>query len=267
MRRARPCTGAGADESGGSRDSLDSATVSEPEAFLPPGRRGISEALRRFTEELPHERRPILEFVSAVAAETTPGTSVLDLGAGDAPYRELFAHTRYVTSDWEQSMHPGARTVDVVASAEALPLADGEFGLVLCTQVLEHVPEPSAVLDECSRVLEHGGRLALTVPLLWELHELPHDYYRYTESGLRHLLGKAGFDVLAITPRSDGFTALAQLLQNLGWALGDADDGLRQQRHEARGVLALVADELERLAPLDTRRVMPLGYSAVGRKP
>ncbi|MHB8658431.1 MAG: class I SAM-dependent methyltransferase [Solirubrobacteraceae bacterium] len=236
-------------------------------ALPTPGQQGISEGLRRFTDELPRERRPILEFVIDVAAHTPVDSSVLDLGAGEAPYRELFAHTRYVTSDWSQSLHPGARDADIVAPADALPLPEASFGLVLCTQVLEHVPEPSSVLAECFRVLEPGGRLALTVPLLWELHELPHDYYRYTEPGLRHLLDKAGFTSLSITPRSDGFSAVAQLLDNLGWAMGDADDGLTAQRIEAREALVRMAKEIERLRPLDTQRIMPLGYCAEGRKP
>lgn len=232
-----------------------------------PGQRGISEALRRFSGELPHEREPILDFVMSVAAETPPGTSVLDIGAGDAPYRELFTHTKYVTTDWEQSLHPGARVADVVAPAEALPLASDSFGLVLCTQVLEHVPEPSGTLGECFRVLEPGGRLALTVPLLWELHELPHDYYRYTEPGVRHLLDKAGFVEATISPRSDGFTAVAQLLRNLAWGMGDANDGLSEQRSAARELLDVVASEIARLAPLDCQRIMPLGYTALARKP
>ena len=241
--------------------------MQEVDASTPPGQRGISEALRRFTVEMPYERGPILDFVIEVAAATPSGTRVLDVGAGDAPYRELFAHTEYVTNDWAGSEHPGARSADVIASADTLPLADASFELILCTQVLEHVPEPSDVLRECFRVLRPGGRIALTVPLLWEQHEMPYDFYRYTESGLRHQLEKAGFAELEIKPRSDGFTAVAQLLTNLGWAMGDAQDGLTAARIEAREVLAAAAKEIARLAPLDAARIMPLGYTAHGRKP
>jgi SAM-dependent methyltransferase len=247
--------------------AVDSAAVHDVPAPLPPGQRGISETLRRFTAAMPYERGPILDFVIEVAGLTASGTRVLDLGAGEAPYRELFTHTDYVTSDWSESEHPGAHSADVIASADALPLEDGSFGLILCTQVLEHVPEPSDVLDECFRVLGSGGRLALTVPLLWEQHEMPYDFYRYTESGLRHLLAKAGFTKLEITPRSDGFTAIAQLMLNLGWSMGDAPDGLTAARTEARDALAAAAEQIARLAPLDATRSMPLGYTATGRKP
>lgn len=231
------------------------------------GKLGISEALRRFTEEFRYERGPILDFIAEVAAATPPDARVLDVGSGNAPYRELFAHTRYTTNDWSDSLHAGASRADIIASADALPVPDGSFDLVICTQVLEHVAEPSAVLNELFRVLVPAGQVALTVPLLWELHELPNDYYRYTDAGMRHLLTKAGFHECRVFPRGDGFTAIAQLMYNLGWAMGDADDGLTAARIEARELLVRVADELARLAPLDVKRVMPLGFCATARKP
>ncbi len=201
-----------------------------------------------------------------VAGSTPLNAAVLDLGAGESPYRELFGHARYTTSDWTESLHVRGRRADIIASAEALPVADGSFDLVLCTQVLEHVPEPGAVLAECFRVLAPGGRVALTVPLLWELHEAPHDYFRYTEYGVRYLLNKAGFDDLQVEPRGNGFTALAQLMLNLGWAMGDAQDGLSEHRAEARAILTRLGSELASLAPLDVGKVMPLGYTATARK-
>jgi SAM-dependent methyltransferase len=242
--------------------------MTEPAAAsVPRGQRGISEALREFTAEYPFERGPILDFVLGVARATPTDASVLDLGAGNAPYRELFGHTRYQTNDWTQSLHTGALAADIVAPADALPVADSSFDLVLCTQVLEHVPEPSRVLEECRRLLVAGGRLAITVPLLWELHELPYDYYRYTSAGLRHLLEKSGFQEIEIEARSDGFSAVAQLMRNLGWGMGDADDGLTSERIEARRLLQELADQFSQLAELDVSRTMPLGYTALAVKP
>jgi SAM-dependent methyltransferase len=201
------------------------------------------------------------------ARSTPAGARVLDLGAGDAPYRELFPHVEYTTSDWESSLHEGAAQADLIAPADALPVADGSFELVLCTQVLEHVPEPDRVLAECFRVLVADGILAVTVPLLYELHELPHDYQRFTENGLRRLLSGAGFVGLEVTARSTGFAAVAQLLLNLRWAMGDAPDGLSAQRGAARELLGELAECLAELEPLDVQRSMPLGYSATARRP
>jgi len=224
--------------------------------------RGLSERLRAFVEEIPHERRSILRFVREAAERTPAGADVLDVGAGDAPYRELFAHAAYRTTDWSASVHPGARAADVVAPIDRLPLDDGVADRVLCTQVLEHVAEPGTALRELARVLRPGGRLHLTAPLVWELHELPHDYYRYTAPGLEHLLVAAGFAEIEVRPRNDAFATLAQLLLNVGHTLGSAPDGLDERRHEARLMLTDLAGQIAELGPLDTRWILPLGYAA-----
>lgn len=231
-----------------------------------PGLRGLSEALREFVAEMPHERATIAEWVAAAAREVPPGARVLDVGAGDAPYRELFAHAEYVTTDWEQSLHEGALRADVIASADALPLEDAGFDMVLLLQVLEHVPDPAAVLAELHRVLKPGGVLVLTAPLAWEQHELPHDYFRYTGPGLESLLGAAGFTEVVVEARNDSFTTLAQLLINVSWDLGSAPDGLDERRAEAGPVLRALASELAELAPLDARRALPLGFRARARR-
>ncbi len=215
---------------------------------------------------MPYERGPILEFVMEVAAATKPGTTVLDLGAGDAPYRELFAHTSYLTSDWEESVHAGGRRADIVAPGSALPIESSGVGLVLCTQVLEHVAVPGDVLGECRRILEPDGRIALTVPLVWQLHELPHDYYRYTPAGIEHLLVEAGFVDIEIRARNDAFTTLAQLMFNVAATIGRASDGLDERREEAQRLMHMLAEQLARLAPLDVNRCLPLGYAALARR-
>ena len=198
--------------------------------------RGLSEELRRFVGEMPWERSRSWR-TRGVRRPRHPGALVLDVGAGDAPYRELFHHAEYRSSDWEASPHEGARAPTSSARLE-LPLADAEIDVVLCTQVLEHVSEPAATLRRSPACCAPGGRLYLTVPLVWELHELPHDYFRFTGPGLEHLLRRAGFAGAVVEPRTDCFTTAAQLLANLGRAMGRAPDGMDARRDEVSALLA-----------------------------
>ena len=229
--------------------------------------RGHSEGLRLFVESLPHERGPILAFVERVAAGTRAGADVLDVGAGDAPYRELFSHASYRTLDWDGSPHEQAGASDIVARGEAIPLPDASCDVVVLTQVLEHVPEPHALLTEVHRILRPGGRIAVTAPLAWPLHELPDDYYRYTSAGLEHRLRAAGFDAIEVRTRNDCFTTLAELMRETGVAMGRAPDGLDSQREEAAALLATLAEQVAALAPLDAARIFPLGYEALAVRP
>jgi SAM-dependent methyltransferase len=237
-----------------------------PLAPAPRGAQEPSAELLRFTEQFPWERRTILSFVQQAAAALPRGARVLDLGAGEAPYRELFAHTDYYTSDWANSVHPGARAVDFVGSADDLPLPDRCFDAVVNTQMLEHVAEPARVLREVHRVLVPGGRFFLSVPLVWELHEEPYDFYRYTKHGLAHLLEQAGFVELTIEPRNDCFTTIAQLMRNVGAIIGSRPDGLDPQRQNAAAQLHQLADLVASFAPLDSRWLMPLGYAVTAAR-
>lgn len=221
--------------------------------------RGCSQRLRRFVAEAPLERASIFEFVAVQANRLPPGIDVLDVGAGDAPYRELFGGQRYITLDHEETPHN--RDVDLVGSADAIPADAGSFDAIVCTQVLEHVSDPGLVLHEFHRILRPGGRLIASVPFAWEEHELPHDYFRYTRPGIEYLLSDAGFDQFEVRPRTDYFTTLAQLVRNAAWATGDAPDGLDDLRIQARETLRELSDILLLLAPLDATWKFPLGFT------
>jgi SAM-dependent methyltransferase len=227
----------------------------------------ISAALRRFTAALPQERGPILDFALRVAGELEPDCRLLDVGAGESPYRELFGHVRYENTDWEHSVHPGARAVDHVGPAHELPVPDATYDAVLCTQVLEHVPNPAAVVAELARVLRPGGRLYVTVPLAWELHELPFDFFRYTPHALSRLLADAGFVDHDIRPRNDCFSTLAQLMDDIASTMGTYPDGRDGARAEAAAAMRAMAAQVAGFAELDARRVLPLGYSVAATRP
>jgi len=123
---------------------------------------------------------------------------LLDVGCGQKPYQPLFACTEYIGMDVEQSGHPHqAERVDVFYDGRTFPFPAVSFDGVVCNQVLEHVFNPDEFLCEIHRVLKPDGMLLLTVPFVWDEHEQPYDYARYTSFGLRHLLQMHGFRVVS----------------------------------------------------------------------
>jgi SAM-dependent methyltransferase len=227
----------------------------------------VSPALQAFIAEAPVARGPHVPFLRDALADLPDGSLVLDVGAGDAPYRELFARHDYRTTDWGGSFYAPEQAVDHVAPANELPLETGRVDAVVCTQVLEHLAEPGEALDEFHRVLRPGGRLIITVPLTWYLHELPHDFYRYTSYGRRHILERAGFVEIEISPMNDSPSTIAELLRHLRWILGRADDGLDERRIAAGDLLSRAATMVESVGWLDTQWLLPMSFSATARTP
>jgi SAM-dependent methyltransferase len=136
---------------------------------------------------------------------------VLDFGCGNRPYQHLLpAAVHYVGYDVDAR---GSRP-DVVGTAEKVPFRDGTFDAILSTQVLEHVAEPAAMLSEIARVLRPGGRLILSAPQYWRLHEEPHDYFRFTRHGLEHLVRRAGLEVESIKPQGGVWRLVGQAMNN-----------------------------------------------------
>lgn len=166
-----------------------------------------------------------LEELTRWFARARGGQRLLDLGCGARPYAPLYrpAYRHCFGCDVPASLHD-LSSVDFLATATALPLRDASLDCVLCTEVLEHVPDPAAALREIARVLRKGGHLILTVPFLVELHREPRDYYRYTRHGLEYLLGEAGFDLEGLSTKGD---ALAVLLAFALWPLFKGCSALR----------------------------------------
>ena len=121
---------------------------------------------------------------------------LLDVGCGTKPYRELFATDNYVGLDIDSEVARARGSADAYYSGDRFPFDDAQFQSVLCNQVLEHVFNPDEFIGEIRRVLSRGGKLLLTVPFVWDEHEQPYDYARYSSFGLHALLERQGFRVL-----------------------------------------------------------------------
>lgn len=155
----------------------------------------------RFDELRINPSRYHLESWVARAAKqgATKAFRVLDAGAGHAPYRSLFDQVTYETMDFAKVEGKAYGSLDYVCNIEAMPMPDYSYDLVICNQVLEHVPEPVAVLRELARVTKPGSQIWLSAPLFYAEHEQPYDFHRYTQFAWRTMAEKAGLIVVEIS--------------------------------------------------------------------
>lgn len=123
---------------------------------------------------------------------------LIDFGCGTKPYKDYFTNvSEYIGVDlkidgWEHRQ----KTVDFFYDGKTIPFGDNHFDGMLCTEVLEHVFNIDELLSEFQRVLKPGATALITTPFMWEEHEVPYDFARYTPFALRHLYEKHGFEVL-----------------------------------------------------------------------
>lgn len=139
------------------------------------------------------------EFLQEAADTLGPEQKVLDAGSGEGFYSSLFTHTGYESTDF-CGVDKTYGDITFICNLENIPIPAERYDAVLLTQVIEHLPNPSDVLDEIHRILKPTGKLWLTGPLFFPEHEAPYDFYRYTRYGLEHLLSRAGFQIVDLQP-------------------------------------------------------------------
>lgn len=149
-------------------------------------------------------RNSLEKFLEKYATEKR----TLDVGSGGSKYGRFFPNRLSVDID-------PLRQPDIVADAHSLPFKDGEFEMILCTEVLEHVKNPFKVEEELWRVLKPGGVLLLTTRFIFPIHDAPSDFWRFTKYGLRLIFRR--WKILEMKEEVGTVATLAVLLQRIGF--------------------------------------------------
>lgn len=138
---------------------------------------------------------------------------LVDIGCGNKPYEVWLKDkiSEYIGCDIVQS---SSNKVDVLCEANNIPLESGNYNTVLSTQVIEHVEDHQGLVNEAFRLLKSGGYFILSGPFYWNLHEEPHDYFRFTKHGFRYILEKAGFEVIEINENGGAWATLGQVINH-----------------------------------------------------
>jgi len=207
---------------------------------------------------------------------------VVDFGCGDfrlsrafqGQASELYGIDNWLASNYHRASPPGARFY--YASVDKAPFSTGSFDTVICTEVLEHVDSPEAVLQECFRVLRGGGHLVLSIPFNFFVHGAPNDYRRYTIYGLERLVRAQGLELVEYSFVGNSFYALLNgLVTWMGFRKGNrVGRALGSTVVACANIVGLLGLRLSGKSDLrrDTSaaindRTNPLGYVLAATKP
>lgn len=158
-------------------------------------------------------RKTLLKSIKRNATNITG--IVLDFGCGSSPYRNLFNYKKYIRVDFINEGHPNQNNeIDVFYDGKKLPFDSMYFDSIICTEVLEHVPNTKEIMRELYRVLKPGGRAIFTIPFVWNEHEIPYDFYRFTQFGIAKKLEEAGFIIVENKKTTCTVHTITQLVSN-----------------------------------------------------
>lgn len=141
------------------------------------------------------------------------GKNILDIGAGEIPFKEFYRDLNVTTSDIQNN---STGTIDhIIVPDVELPFNDASFDVIFLFDVLEHIKNDSFFLSECNRILTENGILIASIPFMYRFHEIPYDYSRYTPSGLTTVFEAAKFELVELKNMgSVMFTASTFLMEH-----------------------------------------------------
>ncbi|MEM9346352.1 MAG: methyltransferase domain-containing protein [Planctomycetota bacterium] len=167
------------------------------------------------------------DWVRAQLSAVPAGVRLLDAGAGMQPYRAACDHLDYVAHDFAeydgagdgrggQIKHWDNQGLDLVSDITGIPVPDASFDAVLCTEVIEHVPDPVAALRELTRVLRPGGRLILTAPFVSNTHFSPYHFCTgFNRYFYEKHLSELGMGIDIIETNGSYFASIAQEVRRI----------------------------------------------------
>jgi SAM-dependent methyltransferase len=139
---------------------------------------------------------------------------LLDIGCGTKPYESICEVDEYVGLEIGDERNRQHNYADVLYDGEILPFDNKYFDSLLSNQVFEHVFNPNQFLKEANRVAKIDAMFLITVPFVWDEHEQPYDYSRYSSFGLKHILSKHGFEIIEQRKSNNGLEVIFQLIND-----------------------------------------------------
>lgn len=239
----------------------------------------LGESSRPVPEVGLHNERVRREWLGRVLADIPAGHKILDAGAGECQFKPLCGHLEYTSQDFSQYDGVGSSVglqtgvwdtskIDVVSDISDIPLPTASFDVIMCTEVLEHVPSPVAALTEFGRLLKLGGLLILTAPYCSLTHFAPYHFSSgFNRFFYRHHLDSLGFDITELSSNGNFFEYLAQevrRVESVAAKYAGSTGLVKAERKSIEEVLTL----LEKYSSVDngSDELLCFGFHVLARK-
>jgi len=171
--------------------------------------------------------KPREKWVADKLSKIPKGAKLLDAGAGELRYKPYCSHLEYFAQDITDyngiGNNEGLQTkkrdhsrLDIVSDVTNIPVKNNEFDVILCIEVLEHIPYPIEAIKEFRRILKTGGKLILTAPVNSLTHYAPFYYYNgFSKYFYQKFLPENGFEIIEIKMNGNYFEYITTELGRL----------------------------------------------------
>ena len=188
----------------------------------------IKETIKRMIvgryEELNESER--IQWVIDQLKKVPARKRILDAGAGELRFKKYCEHLEYVSQDFGEydgggidGLHTGSwdtSECDIICDIINIPVEDASFDVVLCSEVIEHIPHPELAIKEFSRILKKNGVLILTAPFCSFTHFAPYHYCTgFNKFWYETILDEYDLKLVSCTNRGNYYLFLYQEINRL----------------------------------------------------
>lgn len=205
------------------------------------------------------------------------GLKILDAGAGQLQYKKYCSHLEYVSQDFCQYEGAGnnkalqtgvfdTSKIDIECDIIDIPVKDESFDVILCIEVIEHLPDPRKAIAEFTRILKRGGTLILTAPFASLTHFAPYHFSTGFNKYFYEDILKDEFTINELQANGDYFDYLAQEVRRISY-VSEKYSGRRTNIFQQALIMTFLKMIKKLKKPLNlSHELLCYGYQVVATK-